>query len=91
MSFLIIPYDLFLLFYSQDMIPIKGLSVCNGQHPSTCEMQTVDDPIVQRFREAGAIILGTPDMCSQFNFHLLLMRFLSIFLFVANTPKVPLS
>lgn len=49
---------LFLLSWFQDMIPIKGHSMCNGKHPTTCKTQTQDDPIVQRFRDAGAIILG---------------------------------
>lgn len=40
------------------MIAIEGHSLCNGQHPSTCQPQQHDDPIVQRFRDAGAIILG---------------------------------
>jgi hypothetical protein len=40
------------------MISIRGHSMCNGQHPTTCQLMTEDDPIVQRFRDAGAIILG---------------------------------
>lgn len=40
------------------MVAIKNHSMCNGQHPSTCQLQLEDDIIVQRFRDAGAIILG---------------------------------
>ena len=42
----------------QDMVAIEGHRMCNGQHPSTCQLQQHDDPIVQRFRDIGAIILG---------------------------------
>mmetsp|Transcript_14535 Transcript_14535/g.24120 ORF Transcript_14535/g.24120 Transcript_14535/m.24120 type:complete len:438 (-) Transcript_14535:188-1501(-) len=44
------------------MISIKNHSVCNGQHPTSCQAKNDDDPIVQRFRDAGAIILGSTIM-----------------------------
>jgi Asp-tRNA(Asn)/Glu-tRNA(Gln) amidotransferase A subunit family amidase len=46
----------------KDMMDVEHHLVCNGQHPKKCIQTLSDDPIVQRLREAGAIIFGITHM-----------------------------
>lgn len=46
----------------KDMINVKNHKLCFGLHPNICEIVSDDDVMVRRFRELGAIIIGTTIM-----------------------------
>lgn len=46
----------------KDMMDVNGHTICDGKHRSLCVKVFRDDPIVARFREAGAIIFGVTIM-----------------------------